>query len=206
MVRPPVQEGGARPTTPRIPLLPEERWTAEVRGIFTIFEGEEARQRGSQFNIMKTLVHHPSLMARFLAYEHRLLRHPTIPERTREIIVLRLAWLYRQDYEWKQHVAIARSIGMSEQEIEAARLGADHPVWSPLDRCVLRATDQMYAGITIDDDTWVGLAVEFDHSQMIELLFTIGTFAMMSWIFNSTGLQIETGEARDRDGSEINRA
>jgi alkylhydroperoxidase family enzyme len=86
-------------------------------------------------------------MARFLAYEHQLLRHPTIPERVREIIVLRLASLYRQDYEWKQHVAIARSIGMSEKEIEAARLGADQPVWSPLDRCVLRATEQMYAGV-----------------------------------------------------------
>jgi alkylhydroperoxidase family enzyme len=201
-----VQEGGAKLTAARIPLLPEERWTAEVRDIFTIFEGEEARERGSQFNIMKTLVHHPSLMARFLAYEHQLLRHPTIPERIREIIVLRLAWLYRQDYEWKQHVTIARSIGMSQEEIEAARLGADQPVWSPLDRCVLRATEQMYAGVTVDDVTWAGLAAAFDHSQMIELLFTIGTFAMMSWIFNSTGLQIEGGEANDQDGIEINRA
>jgi alkylhydroperoxidase family enzyme len=139
---------------------------------------------------MKTLVNHPSLVARFLAYEHQLLRHPTIPERIREIVILRLAWLYRQEYEWRQHVAIARSIGMSEQEIAATKKGAD-PVWSPLDRHVLRATDQMYAGVTVDDETWAGLAAEFDHAQMLELLFTIGTFAMMSWIFNSTGLQLE---------------
>lgn len=183
--------GAATRAEPRIPLLPQECWTDEVRDIFTIFEGEEARERGSRFNIMKTLVHHPSLMARFLRYEHQLLRHPTIPERIREIIILRLAWLYRQDYEWKQHVAIARSIGMTEREIEAVKPGPDDAAWSPLDRHALRATDQMYAGETVDDETWAGLAVEFDHAQMIELLFTIGTFAMMSWIFNSTGLQLE---------------
>jgi alkylhydroperoxidase family enzyme len=179
-------------TAPRIPLLPEGRWTDEVRDIFTIFEGEEARVRGSQFNIMKTLAHHPSLMARFLRYEHQLLRHPMIPERTREVVILRLAWLYRQDYEWRQHVAIARSIGMTEREIEAVEQGADARVWSRLDRHVLRATDQMHAGETVDDETWAGLAAEFDHGQMLELLFTIGTFAMMSWIFNSIRLQIES--------------
>lgn len=196
------REGAAKQAAPRIPLLPEDRWTDEVRDIFTIFEGEEARERGSRFNIMKTLVHHPSLMARFLAYEHQLLRHPTIPERIREIIILRLAWLYRQDYEWKQHVAIARSIGMSEQEIEAAKQGEEGLVWSPLDRHVVRATDQMYRGVTVDDETWAGLAANFDHSQMLELLFTIGTFAMMSWIFNSTGLQIEGEEGSDQAGME----
>ncbi len=178
-------------SAPRIPPLPEDRWTPEVREIFTIFEGEEARERGSQFNIMKTLVHHPSLVSRFLAYEHQLLRHPLIPERVREIIVLRQAWLYRQEYEWRQHVTIARSIGMSEAEIAAARQGPDAPLWQPFDRLVLRATDQMFAGQTIDDTTWNGLAEVFDHAQMLELLFTIGTFAMMSWIFNSTKLQLE---------------
>jgi 4-carboxymuconolactone decarboxylase len=178
-------------TRQRLPLLPEEQWTDEVRELFTIFEGEEARTRGTKFNIMKTLANHPSLMSRFLAYEHQLLRHPTIPERMREIIILRLAWLYQQDYEWRQHVIIARAAGMSGAEIEAAKTGADDIVWSELDRHALRATDQMYRGKTIDDATWDGLAAHFDNSQMLEILFTIGTFAMMSWIFNCTGLQLE---------------
>ena len=181
----------------RIPLLPESGWTDEVRDLFTIFEGEEARTRGTRFNIMKTLAHHPSLMSRFLAYEHQLLRHPTIPERLREIIILRLAWLYQQEYEWNQHVIIARAAGMSEEEIEAVKAGDAHPVWSPLDRHAIRAVDRMYAGETLDDQTWAGLAAHFDHAQMLEVLFTIGTFAMMSWIFNSTGLQIEAPDSAD---------
>jgi hypothetical protein len=45
--------------------------------------------------------------------------------------------------------------------------------------------------VTVTDETWSGLAAHFDHSQMLEILFTIGTFAMMSWMFNSTGLQLE---------------
>lgn len=196
------REARVKLAAPRIPLLPEEYWTDEVRDIFTIFEGDEARERGSRFNIMKTLVHHPSLMSRFLAYEHQLLRHPTIPERIREIVILRLAWLYQQDYEWKQHVTIARSVGMPEQEIEAVKLGAEASIWSPLDRLVVRATDQMYSGVTIDDETWTGLAAHFDNSQMLELLFTVGTFAMMSWIFNSVGLQTEDGEAPSQSKEE----
>lgn len=176
----------------RIPLLPEAEWTDEVRDLFTIFEGEEARSRGTKFNIMKTLAHHPSLMSRFLAYEHQLLRHPTIPERLREVIILRLAWLYRQEYEWKQHVVLGRAAGMTDAEIEAVKEGGGHSVWSLLDRNAIRAVDRMFAGESVDDETWAGLAAHFDHAQMLEVLFTIGTFAMMSWIFNSTGLQLET--------------
>ena len=99
--------------------------------------------------------------------------------------------MYRQDYEWKQHVIIAKSIGMTEAEIEAVKTGASDPVWNDFDRRVLQATEDMYAGRTIADDTWNALASEFDHAQMLELLFTIGTFAMMSWIFNCTRLQVE---------------
>jgi 4-carboxymuconolactone decarboxylase len=176
---------------PRIPPLGEADWTPEIREIFTIFEGEAARERGTEFNILKTLAHHPSLVSRFLAYEYELLRNATIPERIREIIILRLAWLYQQQYEWKQHVAIARSIGMSEEEIAATRRGADDGVWTALDRHVLNATDQAFGGVTVTNETWAGLAAHFDHSQMLEVLFTIGTFAMMSWVFNSTGLQLE---------------
>ena len=179
-------------SVPRIPPLGEEGWTPEVRDIFTIFEGEEARERGTRFNIIKTLAHHPQLVSRFLKYEHQLLRNATIPERVREVIILRLAWLYRQEYEWRQHVAIARTIGMSEAEIDATKRGAAHEIWSTLDRHVLNATDQAYGGLTVSDETWAGLAASFDHRQMLELLFTIGTFAMMSWIFNSTGLQLES--------------
>ena len=171
------------------------RYELRLEGdLFTIFEGEEARERGTRFNIMKTLAHHPSLMSKFLAYEHQLLRHPTIPERLREIIILRLAWLYRQEYEWKQHVIIARAAGMTDHEIEAVKDGCAHATWSPLDRDAIRAVDQMYAGETVDEGTWAGLAGHFGHAQMLEILFTIGTFAMMSWIFNCTGLQIENQE------------
>jgi len=50
----------------------------------------------------------------------------------------------------------------------------------PLDRHALHAADQMFAGKTVEDETWVGLAAQLDHSQMLEQLFAIETFAMMS--------------------------
>lgn len=39
--------------------------------------------------------------------------------------------------------------------------------------------------------TWVGLAEHLDNKQLLELLFVIGSYFMLAWIFNSTGLEME---------------
>jgi 4-carboxymuconolactone decarboxylase len=69
--------------------------------------------------------------------------------------------------------------------------GPEAAVWTDLDRLVLRAADQLCETGDIDQATWDALAAELDHPQMLELLFTVGSYSMLSWIFRATRLQPE---------------
>jgi alkylhydroperoxidase family enzyme len=182
----------APPTAARIaPTTPEE-WTDEMRDAFAILEGPEGRQRGSKLNVVLTLARHPDLAKAYLAFGMHILRNSTLTERWQEIATLRTAWLFRSEYEWTKHVVRARRIGMSEEEIEAAKSGADAAVWSPLERAMLRAVDGLIGNHAIDDATWQALAAELDERQLLDFTFTVTNYAMLAMVINGVGIQLES--------------
>jgi len=181
-------------TGPRFPLVPPSEWTETVREVFALGEGPEARHRGSRFNVVLTLANHPDLAIPYLTFSSRLLRASTLSDRLREITTLRVAWLYRCEYEWAQHVRLGRRIGLTNEEIAAIRLGAEAPNWSPLERHALRAVDQLRNEVTIRDETWNGLAGHLSQNQLMEFLFTVGNYAGLAATLNAMRVQLEPGE------------
>src|SRR5207248_1738251 len=109
-----------------------------------------------------------------------MLYEPSLEPRHRELMILRVAWLTRQKYEWVQHWRAARKL-LSREELEAIVTGPDAPIWTdPIDRALLRATDQMLDHYRIDDDTWADLTAHFDEKQTFELTFVISSYACLS--------------------------
>ena len=72
-----------------------------------------------------TFAHHPKLMKRWLVFGNHVLAKSTLPARDRELLVLRTGWNCRAPYEWAQHVAIARAIGITDDEIARVAEGPD---------------------------------------------------------------------------------
>jgi len=178
-------------TAPRIPPLPQAEWTAEVRDFFAIMEGPEAREKGSQFNVVLTLAHHPQIAAPFMNYYKTLSSNSTLSLRLREIVTLRVAWRLQSEYEWTQHVAFAKGAGLGDEHIEAIKQGAEPALWSALERDAIRAVDQLGSGAQIDDATWDGLSRHLDRKEILELLFIIGTYTLLCYAFNAVGVQLE---------------
>lgn len=178
--------------SPRIPPLPADQWTAAARDVFAIMEGPAARESGSKFNAVLTLANHPIVAAAFLNYYKTLMENSTVPLRLREIVTLRLSSRLQSQYEWVQHVAIARQIGIDDEHIAAVQKGSDSPLWSELERAALRAVDQLGAQSNIDDAVWHQLSKHLNPQQLLELLFIIGTYAQLCWVFNALGVQLET--------------
>ena len=140
-----------------------------------------------------TMLHHPALAGPWLAYNNVLLWSPTLTDRQRELMVLRVAWRTRSEYEWVQHIKLADRYGVSADDITAIGAGADDERWSPLERDLIAATDQLIDGARIDDDTWARLAGQLDERQLVELVFVVGTYTCLAMAFNSFGLQLEAG-------------
>ena len=178
--------------TPRIKPSGPNDWTDAAREMFAFFEGPEAREKGSNSNMVLTIAHHPKLAFAYMKFGGRLLGAPKLSARLREMIALYIGWRNKAEYEWVQHVAIGRDAGITDDEFEALKVGAEAPNWIGLERAVLRATEQLLGQARIDDETWNSLAAELDTQQLIELLFVIGNYGMLSWIINAFGIQPET--------------
>jgi 4-carboxymuconolactone decarboxylase len=186
---------------PRIAPLPKEEWTDESIGVLRGSFGEAAADRflatGPEAppipNVLATMVKHPTLAAPFLVYNGVLLNAPAIEPRWRELMILRVAWRGRSQYEWVQHVRIARACGITDEEIDAIARGAEAGTWSPLDAALLTATDECLDGLRISDGTWAELAAQLDERQLLEVVFVIGTYACLAMLFNSVGLELDPG-------------
>jgi len=161
---------------------------------------DEIRERlGEQpvLNIFCTLARHPKLMKRWLQFAtHVLGPGSTLPAREREIVILRIGWLCRSGYEWGQHVVIGRVAGLEDAEIARIADGPDAPGWSELERALLRATDELHADAFVSDATWAALAAHYTTQQLMDLVFAVGQYNLVSMALNTLGVQPEHGLPR----------
>jgi 4-carboxymuconolactone decarboxylase len=173
---------------PRVAPLEAEQWSEQAKEVMAPFA-----KRGNVLNIFKTLAHHPELMRRWLVFANHILGKSTLAVRERELVILRIGYLCQAGYEWGQHVLIARQAGMTDEEIRSARTGPDTPGLSRLDRLLLQATDELHGDAHIADDTWQGLTELLTTQQLMDLVFTVGQYNLVSMALNTFGVQADEG-------------
>ncbi len=97
----------------------------------------------------------------------------------------------RCDYEWKQHVILAGDAGLSPDDIARVADGPEAPGWSPLDRAMVAAVDELLRDAKITDATWAALADELDEQQVMDLVFTVGAYDLLAMAFRSFGVALD---------------
>jgi alkylhydroperoxidase family enzyme len=175
-------------TAPRVTPLPPGEWDAETAKIL-----DATKMGGRVLNIFATLAHHPDLLRRWLVFGTHVLAKSTLGARERELLILRTGWNCRAEYEWGQHVVIGRQCGLSEEEIHRITLGPDAPGWDPFDATLLRAADELHRDSRIGDATWQALSARYDTKQLMDLIFAVGQYTLVSMALNSLGVQLDEG-------------
>lgn len=173
---------------PRIKPLADDQLDEEALSVL-----ERAKMRGQVFNIFRTLVHHPKLLERWMVFGSHVLGKSTLPPREREMVILRIGWLCRSEYEFGQHVLIGRRSGLTDEEIRRIKTGPDAEDWSELDRAMLRAVDELHAEAFISDPTWAKLAEHLSTQQLLDLIFAVGQYNLVSMALNTLGVQRDEG-------------
>ncbi len=175
-------------TQPRIEPLPEELWEDEAKELLP-----RAQMHGRTLNIFKTLAAHPRLLKRWMVFGNHVLFRSTLPPRERELVILRIGWLCEAEYEWGQHVLIGKQAGLTADEIARIKLGADAEGWSEFDATLLRAVDELHKEACISDATWQVLAARYNTQQLLDLVFAIGQYNLVSMVLNTLGVQLDEG-------------
>ena len=173
---------------PRIAALSPDQWNEQAREIM-----QPMVDQGSDYNVFRTMVNHPGLARRWMVFANHVLGKSTLPERERELVIMRIGHLCRSGYEWDKHANISRFLGMSETEIESSKTGPESEGLSELDRLLLQATDELHGDAFITDETWNGLKQHLSDQQLMDQVFTVGQYNMVSMALNSFGVQYDRG-------------
>jgi alkylhydroperoxidase family enzyme len=177
-----------RLSQPRVPPLGDSELDEEGREFL-----QQVGREGRVLNIYRTLAAHPKLLKRWGVFGTHVLYRSTLPARERELLILRTGWLCRSEYEWGQHVIIARGAGVSDEEIERVKDGPDAPGWKAADAVLVRAADELHDDAFISDATWAALSERFNTQQLIDVIFAVGQYHVVSMALNSLGVQLDEG-------------
>lgn len=151
---------------------------------------------------LATALHHPKLYGARSIFARYLQRESHLSPKTRELIIMRTAWLVRAEYEWGHHATLARAAGFTDAEVASVAQGPDGG-WNDEYKAVLRAVDELRREAFISDATWAGLAKHYDTKHLIDIIYTSGGYTMMAVAGNSLGVQIENASSGFPKGAAI---
>lgn len=174
---------------PRLPMLSieEARKVAEEHGLAAPI---------ADLNIFRVLLRHPWLAKRINDLLMTLIFKGKLDGRLRELIIMRLGWITKSDYEWTQHWRVATQLGIDPEDLLACRDWKNSDRFGETERAVLQATDETVAVGFISAETWERCASQISGTEeLLEMVAAIGNWRMISSILRSLEIPVEAGTA-----------
>jgi 4-carboxymuconolactone decarboxylase len=177
------------PQRARILPLPVSEWTdAHKQALGSMAQGDRT------IDVFKTCLRNLELCRNWMPFTQYVLGTTnSVPRRERELVILRTSWDCDADYDWAHHVPAAQRAGLSDEEILRISRGPSAAGWSQLDALLLQATDELHRDQRISEATWSRLAERYNQQQMMDLVFAVGQYTMVSMFLNSAQVQLEPG-------------
>ena len=165
----------------RLPMLPmdslDERQRAAARALI---DGPRKGVFGPFVPLLRT----PELLDRVATLGEHLRFKTSLDARIRELVTCAASRHVSNQFEWLMHAPLALSAGVSQQTLEAMRVGA-RPRDLPTDEeLALDFTHELLATHGVSDLTYIRVVATFGEKGVVELSTLIGYFVMVSWLMN----------------------
>jgi 4-carboxymuconolactone decarboxylase len=151
---------------------------------------ERAKVNGQVINLFKVLLNHPKLVRSWGRFGNYILMGSTLPAREREIAILRIGWLNQAQYEWEQHVLVGKRAGLTDAEIDRITQGPGAG-WNRHEAALIQAADDLFEKSVVADETWRTLSETYNTQQMMDVVFSIGQYNLVSWVLNTFGVPLD---------------
>ena len=167
-------------TVPRVPL-------AEIPQDLAVRLGELG---GRPINLYRALANQPEMLRAWIEMAWGIRNGAGTPRRLRELMILRIAQIYESEYEWTQHLVMARSAGVTDAEIGALREWRHSEAFTAPERAALAYAEAMLDG-DIPGPVADALAEQFDAAERVELTLTAGFYTMVPRVLEALGVPLE---------------
>jgi alkylhydroperoxidase family enzyme len=143
-------------------------------------------------NVFRMLSHAQSAFRPYLRFGGALLADLELGAVERELAILRTARLIEAEYEWVQHVAIGRAVGVTDEQLLALDAGdVEHHAFSPPEQAVLRFTTELVEQPRPGDETFAELRRHLPDRQIVELILVIGAYTMLGRMMTALDLDLD---------------
>jgi alkylhydroperoxidase family enzyme len=140
--------------------------------------------------LLQTIAHAQSAFEDWISYSNALLTVLELDPVVRELAILQVAHLERSRYEWVQHVAIGRALGVSDDQIAAIESDEEgNACFSEVHSSTLRFVRQVVIDGAASEDQLAALSAHIGTRGAVELLLVIGHYIGISRLVASIGLE-----------------
>ena len=145
---------------------------------------------GDPPNLYRGLGNHPKLVAAWTEFS-KTLRHDTrTPRGLRELMILRGAQLMRSEYEWAQHLRMARAAGVREDQIAALADWRRSAAFDEKEKAALALAEDVTNG-RVSDAVYAQARKHFDAHDYVELAIVASFYAMVGRMLDAMGIELE---------------
>ncbi|MDO8432220.1 MAG: carboxymuconolactone decarboxylase family protein [Candidatus Binatus sp.] len=114
-----------------------------------------------------------------------------LPARLRELAIVRTGIVGDSKFEYSQHMKVARMVGLPEEKLAAIKGWAVSDKFTPVERAVMQATDELVGRNLVEDDTFAALKAHLPDEQIMELFYVIGLWRMHGMIVRALHLEYD---------------
>ena len=142
-------------------------------------------------NLFATLGRHRGLFRRWLMFAGSLMPGGKLPRKDTELVILRVSHLSDCPYEADYHRPMGRKAGLSDAQIDAVAADSiDASHWTPRQRAIIAAVDDLHRDRRIGDETFAALrGGGLGDRDLVELCMLAGHYEMLAGTINSLGIE-----------------
>lgn len=168
----------ARIPLPRQSDLPDE---------YQYLLGEDAL---GERELLQAIGANPPILQTYMRHGTALWNHAGLSSREVEVVILAVARELDNEYEWHQHVGLARDVGVEHAEIRAISAG-HFDEFDPADTALLEYA-QRTARRAVDDDAHDLIEDQFDEETVAGIVSLVGHYLGTAVVIDALELRPET--------------
>lgn len=177
-------------STPRLNPLPVEDMQSNWLETLGRIPGAGLKGEGFPRNVLGMLMYNPQTFGPFLEYWVTCKLKMGLSVREQELVILRMACLYRSNYVWKHHVPVGKEFGINEVELDQLRAG-NYDSFDLREKALLSLTDEMVESRTIETEGWQKHSVAIRSEDLVDLIGLVSQYVLFSLMNNVMQVQVE---------------
>jgi 4-carboxymuconolactone decarboxylase len=190
------RQGFGQPWRERLPMPEPGAMTAAQReAAQALIDGPRKGVYGPFLPLLRS----PQLLDRVAKLGEYLRFDSMIEARIRELVTCAAARHVTNQFEWLMHVPLALKAGVSQQTLDALRVGARPQQPAPDEAIALDFATELMNAHGVSEPTYASAVAQFGEQGVVELTTLVGYFVMVSWLMNvaHTPAQPSAGGALD---------